>query len=192
MFKNTNRYLILAFSVVAETLSVVSAAGESVKYEIDEGERLRDDNSSQAMLHLNKAVRISNSLSKEALFDRAELNFDSGNYPQAIGDFTKVLAINPNSHWAHWDRAAAYARVANEKAWLDDRKNAISLSPDLSQGALGSYAKLPVSACSPQDYLWFARPQYKEEQKDFDNWTGIEQRISARSAGTLTRGNTVL
>jgi tetratricopeptide (TPR) repeat protein len=63
-------------------------------------------------------------------YDSGVAHADKGEWVQAIGDFTKVIQLNPSVPEAYFNRAVAYTKIGNLSQALADFNEILRLKPN--------------------------------------------------------------
>ena len=66
------------------------------------------------------------------VFEQGRQNLNTGNFEQAIANFTKAIRLNPNFTWAFNDRGVAHYRMGNSDRAIADYTEAIRLDPNFA------------------------------------------------------------
>ena len=66
----------------------------------------------------------------EVYYTRGIAYCESGDYDQAIADFTKAIELEPGRAEGHYNRGTAYSKKGEVKLAIEDYTEAIELKPD--------------------------------------------------------------
>ncbi len=103
------------------------------------------ENITEFVERLETAVEIVRKTLEEKILEKAEVNtkelfdnafkkFEVGDYKGAIGDYSRVLEIDPNNVSALYNRGVSRQNIGNFKAAIKDFTKVIELKPKFAQG----------------------------------------------------------
>lgn len=89
-------------------------------------------NHKNAILDLSKALELipADSSNAEVFRARSSAYFESGDYPSAIKDFSRLIIINPKDEHAYMKRGAAKIETGDYSGAIEDETRAIELNDD--------------------------------------------------------------
>lgn len=68
------------------------------------------------------------------LKEKGNAALSSGNYEEAVNNYTSAIALDPKNHVLYSNRSAAHAKAGNYATALEDAEHTISLNPSWSKG----------------------------------------------------------
>lgn len=91
-------------------------------------EKSRQGDAGGAVDAFNRAIQL-NPKNAEALYKRANANYDLKKYPEAIADYTAAINLNPKYANAYFNRGLARYDANDKRGAIEDLTQALSLSP---------------------------------------------------------------